>query len=247
MAQPAETTPPALVEARRVNEPSAERDSKVEVEGSKETLADELLTKSRPAKVPTRPTVPMRSKSTRGVSAQKTTLRRARTAMQYQRGPRGYVFIVDLLDTTYEGEVEGEVGRGRDARLRVEGRIWAGEPKRTGSKRLQSSQQSLNRAMKRPWPSVAWLPRDRLVPSSVPCLIGYTRCRHPITSLSDTPTHDHTRATCIFGSLYFGHVLLALCNNQGGSLSALRLLIATKVIRQGNTNLETRIPNCCDA
>src|SRR6266849_6464935 len=97
----------------RLNEPSGERDSKVEVEGSKETLADELLKKSRPAKIPTRPTVPMRSKSTRGVSAQKTTLRRARTAMQYQRGRKGYVFIVDLLDTTYEGEVEGEVGRGR--------------------------------------------------------------------------------------------------------------------------------------
>jgi hypothetical protein len=118
MAQPAETRSPALVEAMRVNEPSAARDSKVEVEGSKETLADELLTKSRPAKVPTRPTVAMRSKSTRGVSAQKTTLRRARTATQYQRGPWGYVFIVDLLDTTYEGEVEGEVGRGRDSRLR---------------------------------------------------------------------------------------------------------------------------------
>jgi hypothetical protein len=33
----------------------------------------------------------------------------------------GYVFIVDLLDTTYEGEVEGEVGRGRDSRRRVGG------------------------------------------------------------------------------------------------------------------------------
>jgi hypothetical protein len=43
-------------------------------------------------------------------------LRRARTAMKYQRGPRWYVFIVDLRDTTYEGEVEGEVGRGRDSR-----------------------------------------------------------------------------------------------------------------------------------
>jgi hypothetical protein len=91
MAQPAETRPPASVEAMRVNEPSAERESKVEVEGSNETLADELLKKSRPAKVPTRPTVPMRSKSTRGgVSAQKTTLlRRARAAMQYQRGRMG--------------------------------------------------------------------------------------------------------------------------------------------------------------
>src|SRR5258708_35561608 len=93
MAQPAETMPPAFVEAMRVNEPSGERDSKVEVEGSKEALAEEPFKKWRPAKVPTRPTVPMRSKSTRGVSAQKTTLRRASTAKQYQRRCRRSVII----------------------------------------------------------------------------------------------------------------------------------------------------------
>lgn len=103
MAQPAETIPPALVEPMRVNEPPGERDSKVEVVGSKEALAEELLKKSKPAKVPTRPTVPMRSKSTRGRSAQTTLLRRARTVMQYQRGRRGNVIIVDLLGSTYAG------------------------------------------------------------------------------------------------------------------------------------------------
>lgn len=126
MAQPAETRPPASVEAMRVNEPSAERESTVEVEGSKETLADELLKKSRPAKVPTRATVPMRSKSTRGcVSAQKTTLRRARTGMQYQRGHMGYVFIVDLRDTTYGGDggVYGGEGKGRDSSEATSGRV----------------------------------------------------------------------------------------------------------------------------
>ena len=128
MAQPAETTPPASVEAMRDNEPSAERDSNVEVEGSKEALADELLKKSRPAKVPTRPTVPMRSKSTRGVSAQKTTLRSARTEMQYQRGRMGYVVIVDLLDTTYDtrGRSKERWGRGGDSRQqRVGGSVVA--------------------------------------------------------------------------------------------------------------------------
>ena len=134
MAQPAETAPPALVEAMRVNEPSAERDSSVEVVGSKETLAEELLKKSRPAKAPTRPTVPMRSKSTRGKSAQTAALRRARTVMQYQRGLRGGVIIVDLLGSTYDG------GRGKMEDKRREGtpedewrvQLWASEPKRAG-------------------------------------------------------------------------------------------------------------------
>ena len=78
MAQPAEIIPPELVDAIRVNEPSAERESKVEVEGSKETLAVELLKKSRPAKAPTRPTAPMRSKSTRGRVAKATWEKRVR-------------------------------------------------------------------------------------------------------------------------------------------------------------------------
>ncbi len=139
--------PPAFVEAMRVNEPSGERDSKVEVEGSKEALAEEPFKKSRPAKVPTRPTVPMRSKSTRGVSAQKTTLRRARTAMQYQGGCRGCVIIVELLEllnTTYEGEVKGKVagkeGEGApDDEWSVH--LRTGEPKRARSQRVQSSHQ----------------------------------------------------------------------------------------------------------
>jgi len=93
-----ETTPPALVEAIRVNEPWAERENNVEVEASKEALTEELLKKSRPAKAPARPTVPMRSKSTRGISA-RATLRRVRTRMRHQ----GYVVIVDLCGLTYGG------------------------------------------------------------------------------------------------------------------------------------------------
>jgi hypothetical protein len=111
MAQPAETTPPELVEAIRVNEPSAERESKVEVEGSKEKLAEELLKKSRPAKAPTRPTVPMRSKSRRGDCA-RATLRRARKTMRHQGGLRGYVVIVDSCSLTYGGGREEKREKG---------------------------------------------------------------------------------------------------------------------------------------
>jgi len=130
MAQPAETIPPALVEAMRVNEPSGERDSKVEVEGLKETLAEELLKKSRPAKVPTRPTVLMRSKSTRGKLTQ-TTLMRARMVMQYQRGRRRGAIIVDLLSSTYEGEgkVEGKGREGKGLQTMGGGRVMASVPK----------------------------------------------------------------------------------------------------------------------
>lgn len=93
-----EMTPPALVEAIRVNEPWAERENNVEVEGSKEALTEELLKKSRPANAPARPTVPMRSKSTRGLSA-RATLRRARRRTRHQ----GYVVIVELCGLTYGG------------------------------------------------------------------------------------------------------------------------------------------------
>ena len=64
--------PPASVDARRVSAPSAARDRRVLVVGSKATVAFENT--SRPAKAPARPTVPMRSKSTRGRAA-RTALR----------------------------------------------------------------------------------------------------------------------------------------------------------------------------
>ena len=100
MAQPADTIPPALVEAMRVNAPSGERKSNVEVVGSKERLV-ELLKKSRPAKAPTRPTAPMRSKSTRGRSA-RTTLRRAMRGMRYHG--RDVVIVNRRGLLTYEEE-----------------------------------------------------------------------------------------------------------------------------------------------
>lgn len=106
MAQPAEMIPPELVDAMRVNEPSTERESKVEVEGSKEALAEELLKKSRPAKAPTRPTEPMRSKSTRGDCARATSRRARRRTMRHHGGLGWYVVIVDLGGLTYGGERE---------------------------------------------------------------------------------------------------------------------------------------------
>ena len=59
--------PPGSVEARWVSEPSEAREKRVEVVGSKET--EELVKRSRPAKAPARPTLPMRSKSTWGKAA----------------------------------------------------------------------------------------------------------------------------------------------------------------------------------
>lgn len=60
--------PPLFVDARRESAPSGERERRVEEEGSK-AMEDELEKKSRPAKEPARPTLPMRSKSTSGRSA----------------------------------------------------------------------------------------------------------------------------------------------------------------------------------
>lgn len=117
MAQPADTVPPLLVEAMRVNEPSGERDNKVEVEGSKEE-GEELLKRSRPAKAPARPTVPMRSKSIRGISVAETTTSRrmrARKGMRDQGGRRRVVLIVvEVEGLTYEKERVGASGRIRD-------------------------------------------------------------------------------------------------------------------------------------
>ncbi len=67
--------------------------------------------------------------------------------MQYQGGCRGCVIIVELLEllnTTYEGEVEGKVagkeGEGApDDEWSVH--LRTGEPKRARSQRVQSSHQ----------------------------------------------------------------------------------------------------------
>jgi hypothetical protein len=108
MEQPAEMVPPVSVEAMRVNEPSAERESKVEVEGSNEAVAEELSKKSRPAKAPKRPTVPMRSKSMRGKSA-RATLMSARRTMRRQGE---YAVIVESCSLTYGGKRrEEKMGR----------------------------------------------------------------------------------------------------------------------------------------
>ena len=113
-----EIAPPVLVEAMRVNEPSAERENNVEVAGSKEALTEELLKKSRPAKAPARPTVPMRSKSTRGKSA-RATLRIERRRTRHQ----GYVVIVELCSLTYGGEREEKEKKGEE---RVRGGVRRG-------------------------------------------------------------------------------------------------------------------------
>lgn len=56
--------PPVFVEPRNVSAPSLLRVRSDEVEGSKET--EVLAKRSKPANEPASPTVPMRSKSTRG-------------------------------------------------------------------------------------------------------------------------------------------------------------------------------------
>lgn len=95
MAQPADTTPPLLVEAMGVSEPSGERVNRVEVVESNETEGEELFTRPRPAKAPTRPTRPMRSKSIIGVFAAETTSRntRAMRGKRDQGGRRGVVIV----------------------------------------------------------------------------------------------------------------------------------------------------------
>lgn len=62
--------PPEFVDARREREPLDERESNVEVDGSKVTAVVEFWKRSRPANAPANPTFPMRSKSTRGRFAQ---------------------------------------------------------------------------------------------------------------------------------------------------------------------------------
>lgn len=63
--------PPALVSPRRDNAPDELRESRVEVVGSNVTEVV-LSNRSRPAKAPARPTLPMRLKSTRGNEAKAT-------------------------------------------------------------------------------------------------------------------------------------------------------------------------------
>ena len=58
--------PPELVDARYVSAPSDDRTKREEVDGSKVIGGEEFWKMSRPANVPVRPTVPMRSKSTWG-------------------------------------------------------------------------------------------------------------------------------------------------------------------------------------
>lgn len=68
-AHPARIEPPEFVAPRRVRAPSDERESRVEVDESKETDDPLELKRSRPANAPPRPTLPMRSKSTSGSAA----------------------------------------------------------------------------------------------------------------------------------------------------------------------------------
>jgi hypothetical protein len=89
----------------------------VEVEELNETLA-ELLKKSRPAKAPTRPTVPMRLKSTRGDCA-RATLRKARRRTRHHGGLGWYIVIVFLGKLTCEGERE----RKREKEIKGEERV----------------------------------------------------------------------------------------------------------------------------
>ena len=62
----------------RVREPSLFRERSDEVEGS--NWREEFANKSRPANAPARPTLPMRSKSTRGVLARAAWTKRGRRA-----------------------------------------------------------------------------------------------------------------------------------------------------------------------
>lgn len=103
MAQPADTVPPLLVEAMGVSEPSGERDNRVEVEESNVTEGEELFTRPRPAKAPTRPTDPMRSKSIIGIFAETTSRKtRAMRGKRDQGGRRGIVIVVELERGTCE-------------------------------------------------------------------------------------------------------------------------------------------------
>jgi hypothetical protein len=118
--------------------------------------------------------------------------------MEYQGGCRGCVIIVEmleLLNTTYEGEVEGKVaekeGEGTpDDEWSVH--LRTGKPKRADHSASSTSRptKSFNRkrVVKRPWPRAS-LPRDRLVSflRSIPNRVSeHVSIRDPDKK---TPTH----------------------------------------------------------
>ena len=75
--------PPEEVDARVVREPSELREMRVAVEGSNE-IEEELSKRPRPANAPAKPTLPIRSKSTRGRLAN-ATLERSRRTVETER------------------------------------------------------------------------------------------------------------------------------------------------------------------
>lgn len=93
-AHPARMVPPELVDARRDKAPSGERERRVEVDGSNVTAAEAFWNRSRPANAPASPTLPIRSKSTRG-RAPRTTLiekKRGRRTRVGLGGCEGYIW-----------------------------------------------------------------------------------------------------------------------------------------------------------
>lgn len=108
--------PPPLVDATFDREPSeddrARRDA---VEGSKVT-EEEFVTRSRPANAPARPTLPMRSKSTRGELASAAWAHIASRKAVIMRGEH------DLHAIACWGGVSCTTRERRDKRVRYEAR-----------------------------------------------------------------------------------------------------------------------------
>lgn len=76
--QPAKMFPPGFVDPICEMSPLVDRESKVDVEGSRVAVFEELSRKVKPENEPAMPTLPMRSKSTRGGVANATWRRRSR-------------------------------------------------------------------------------------------------------------------------------------------------------------------------
>lgn len=108
--------PPELVDATYVSAPSGDRTKRDEVDGSKVMGGEEFRKISRPANVPVRPTVPMRSKSTCGRMAKTRFMARERTR---NMDDRVVGIMISHMYPTTEGRLDSMFWNdGREERTR---------------------------------------------------------------------------------------------------------------------------------
>lgn len=102
--------PPAFVEPTRDSSPSEPRERSVDVEASSVPVSVVLSRKLKPAKEPAIPTVPMRSKSTKGGLARTTLRSRKREKETRERDEKNEAGELDgamVVNWTYGGTLGG--------------------------------------------------------------------------------------------------------------------------------------------